>query len=911
MQEYTTIKQQLEQIHHEYAMGVQLRSKAKHIEETAENLSFFSKAETANYNTKYIRSLYSSKDELLTKPDSILQEQELFYKTLYTEPANLVIDDKMFNLPAIPKLDEEQIDTCDSEITLEELGKALKEMANKKSPGTDGFTTEFYKFFWIDIKEIILKSIKYAFENNSLSIEQKRGILSIIPKKGKDLRRLPNWRPLTLLNTDYKILTKVLATRLQKVLPTLISLDQSGYIKGRFIGENIRNIYDVIEYTTLEQKAGMLVALDFEKAFDSISWPFLFKTLESFNFGPNFKKWIKVLYSNPQSCVINNGHYSSFFNTTRGIRQGCPISALLFILVVEIMAINIRENKKIKGINCGNSTIKIGQLADDTILYLKDQESLVECLEFIKHFSKSSGLKLNTSKSEAFWIGSQINCTEKLCGLKWTNSMIKCLGIWCGPDIEGAIERNFRDKLKNLKTVLNIWSLRKLSLKGKISVIRSFALPQVLYVTSILHTPDWFIEDVDRLFLDFLWSKKKHHVSKDLIIKEIQEGGLKMPLFSAMVTAIKCTWIKRMLTYEQYRLDILRYFIKYKSCEVKELITSKLDIELIEVNSAFYRQILKCWYSVYSTEPVLSQEVNIMPLWHNKFLLQGGRPYKNVVWKNHGIELMSHLLTADGKLLSKADIERKYSFNIKQMDYNCITHSIPRTWLALVSNKTVYVKDNFPAFIKVENKLLPISEVKCRIFYWLCICKQQCCVKSQSKWEGYLHKPNIEWEELYKIPFNVTRDTTLQSFQYKIFHRFFPCNYTLSVWYRDHKQCCTFCKDIDYPEHYFYHCRDTMAFWKSVQTWLRAIIGVEIHLNVDEVLFGIYNANNDNVFDIYNMCILHGKWFIYTCKRDERQICFLTYIKFIKNKLQIEKCSSEISQDGAFEKKWSALYECI
>jgi hypothetical protein len=348
-QEYSTIKQQLEQINHEYAIGVQLRSKVQFTEETEQNLSFYSKIETRNYNMRYIRSLFTSKDILITDPGLILKEEESFYKNLYTEPEHLNINTELFEIENFPTLSEDNVDLCEAIISIEELGKALKELPNKKSPGTDGLTTEFYKFFWPDIKHIVFDSLIYAYNNNALSIEQKRGILTLIPKKDKDLRRLKNWRPLTLLNTDYKILTKLLASRLQKVLPSVISFDQSGYLKGRYIGENIRIIYDIIDFASLNNIPGMVVALDFEKAFDSVSWPFLFHTLESFSFGPYFRKWIEILYSNPQSCVTNNGYSSSFFSVSRGIRQGCPISALLFLLVVEIMAINIRSNSNIKG----------------------------------------------------------------------------------------------------------------------------------------------------------------------------------------------------------------------------------------------------------------------------------------------------------------------------------------------------------------------------------------------------------------------------------------------------------------------------------------------------------------------------------------------------------------------------------
>ena len=237
---------------------------------------------------------------------------------------------------------------------------------------------------------------------------------------------MKNWRPLSLLNTDYKILTKALASRLQAVIPELVSPNQTGYIKGRYIGDNIRTIYDIIEFSSLKNLPGMIVMLDFEKAFDSISWQFLFRTLEAFNFGPVFQKWVKIIYETPQCCITNNGFSSTFFPLTKGIHQGCPISALLFLLVAEIMAINIRKNKEIKGITCNHETLTISQLADDTTLFLRDRQSLAAALTLIDDFGKSSGLRLNKDKCEAFWIGSEINNASKLCNIEWI----------CGTNVE-------------------------------------------------------------------------------------------------------------------------------------------------------------------------------------------------------------------------------------------------------------------------------------------------------------------------------------------------------------------------------------------------------------------------------------------------------------------------------------------
>ena len=170
----------------------------------------------------------------------------------------------------IPKLDETDKDYCEQLITIDECSKALKKMKNGKTPGTDGLTVEFYKMFWNDIKDLVFESFGFAYDIGELSIDQKRGIIKLLPKKDKILKFLKNWRPISLLNTDYKILAHLLASRMQHVLHTIIHPDQNGYIQGRFIGCSIRTIYDIIEHSANEHLANIITFVDYEKAFDSI-----------------------------------------------------------------------------------------------------------------------------------------------------------------------------------------------------------------------------------------------------------------------------------------------------------------------------------------------------------------------------------------------------------------------------------------------------------------------------------------------------------------------------------------------------------------------------------------------------------------------------------------------------------------
>ena len=212
-------------------------------------------------------------------------------------------------------------------------------MKNNKSPGSDGITTEFYKIFWSEIKSYYVKSLNYSFEIGDMTVMQKQGLISLLPKMNNDLGNLNNRRPLTLLNTDYKIVTKTVSNRIKKkYMSNIIENSQTGFIKGRYIGENIRLIQETIEKLEEEEQPGLLLFADFEKAFDSISHDFIFNCLKCFNFGPDIIKWVKCFYNDIKSSVTNSGYMTEFYNIERGLRQGCPLSASLFRICIELLA---------------------------------------------------------------------------------------------------------------------------------------------------------------------------------------------------------------------------------------------------------------------------------------------------------------------------------------------------------------------------------------------------------------------------------------------------------------------------------------------------------------------------------------------------------------------------------------------
>ena len=243
-------------------------------------------------------------------------------------------------------------------------------MQNNKSPGSDGITTEFYKIFWSDIKNYYIKSLNYSFENGDMTDMQKQGLISLLPKTNNDLGNLNNWRPLSLLNIDYKIVTKTISNRIKKYISHIIENSITGFIKGRYTRENIRLIQETIEALEGENHPGLILFADFKKAFDSISHDFMFNCLKCFNFETDIIRWIKCFYNDVKSSVTNSGYMTEFFHIKRGLRQGCPLSAYLFIICIELLDAAVRENKNIGGISSFGNDFKSSMFADDATFAL-------------------------------------------------------------------------------------------------------------------------------------------------------------------------------------------------------------------------------------------------------------------------------------------------------------------------------------------------------------------------------------------------------------------------------------------------------------------------------------------------------------------------------------------------------------
>lgn len=222
-------------------------------------------------------------------------------------------------------------------------------MHNGKSPGPDGFIVEFYKTYSSLLAPILLRMYNDSLKNGKLPPSLYTASVSLLLKKDKNPTCCSSYRPISLLNVDLKILAKILAIRLQEAIPTLLALDQTGFVPGRHSFFNTRRLLNIIS-TPSSNTPEVIIVLDAEKVFNRVEWRFLFFILEKFGSNFNFISWIKMLYAFPTASVNTNNIHSPPFFLRRGTRQGCPLSLLLFNLVIETLAIWLRSKINFRGI---------------------------------------------------------------------------------------------------------------------------------------------------------------------------------------------------------------------------------------------------------------------------------------------------------------------------------------------------------------------------------------------------------------------------------------------------------------------------------------------------------------------------------------------------------------------------------
>lgn len=427
----------------------------------------------------------------------------------------------------LKKLSNDNQYLLDQPLSEEELFEALKSLNRRSSPGIDGLTTNFYLEFWNCIKSTFLQVIRESLRRGLLPKSATKAVLSLLPKKG-DLLKLENWRAISILTTDYKILAKTLSLRLSTVIGSVIHPDQGYSIPERSIYDYLHLHRDVVAYANHVNHPLAVVNLDQKAAFDNVSHKYLFHVLEELNFGPFFLNAVNTLYTDAV-CQIKVGTLlTSEVMIRKGIRQGCPLSGGLYSISTEPFLSSCRRLMEGTGFPLvRNFHLTVSAYADDFSFYISKDSDFPVLQRVYNVFSKQSGSILNVNKSVGFWTGTWSHRWDHPLNFRWSNKEIKILGITFSHNVVTDTENSCQKLTQNLETSIRAWKRRlpAVSLIGRKLIINRCLAPKLWHQLQILPFTSQQLDRLQSILINYLW-RGKHWTSVGDVCLAINQGGL-------------------------------------------------------------------------------------------------------------------------------------------------------------------------------------------------------------------------------------------------------------------------------------------------------------------------------------------------------------------------------------------------
>ena len=753
------------------------------------------------------------------------------------------------------------------------------------------------------------------------------GVITLLEKKGKDRIDVANWRPITLLNIDYKLLTKTLGQRLKAVFPGLIHKDQNGFVPGGSIFYSSHTIRDILFYCKKENVDLILLALDYSKAFDSVDFQFIHRTFQLFNFGGNFRQWIEVLYNGGKSCITNNGHISECFEINRSTRQGDPISPLVFILCLEILFITLRSDPNIQGIKVEKNEIKLTSYADDATYFLKNKQSTKALLKTIEQFSKISGLEVNRSKSECLLMNFELdaagNCDDFL-GVPIVENL-KILGHYHGKNKLVCDFQNFYSKLTKMSSVFSMWKQRYLTIIGKNLLINALSNSQFLFNSQIDKPPDEFIKLADKENKQFLWGgtpKIAHHT----IIADYQHGGIKYKDLTSLISSINlkfllnlsisvednyCAlpkmWTKQLfgipLSYEN---ENQHYFHDYFSNKLNILDCKfKLPRQANWRGHPSYYEVLKIYETVTKQIPRNTENILSIPIWFNNHL----NTKFDVELSRAGFNFLKDLFP-NNQLIELND---QNVVNLRATKLRLLIKillKIPELWGEQIEQSAVTNVTIFPLQkINLNGADVLVKSLSSSQIYSTLIADKIRLPRGLLRWCEDLQLSDSQIKTSFTFARNSSSRVFDQVFQYKIVTQILPTNEYLKRYRASDSEMCSRCHyEKDTVLHSTWLCSLIVPYIVHVVQFLKAKCKIGVDINMIEYIFGFQGSA---YLGLNHILLELKKEIFYNWKENVGVVIFLDHFKQKIMHLMIKEKQIAISGNKfeMFAQKWQNYCE--
>jgi exonuclease III len=465
------------------------------------------------------------------------------------------------------KLTEQEKIELDSPLTIEELTRSINKSNLKSAPGSNGISNKFIKRFWCFFKYPLLKYANFAFNEGRLTNSFRTADIKLIPKKGGDLKKIKNWRPISLLNCFYKVLSRAFAERLKKYMNKMTPCAQKGYANGRYCQEVLMGVIDTIETCKAKNIKGGLLSLDIQKAFDSLSHSYLQNVFNFYNFGPNISRWLTLLSTNRAArIIINSDITTEIFELERGNAQGDTISPFLFNLGYQILLFKLEYDLQIAGLtervelgpdfpplppNVSQVPPRVYAMADDaTMLIRMEKESLERIRNILVDFEHLSGLSCNVEKTTLMQFGNNEPVPENITRIGFDiKSELTLLGLKIQNNCStySASKNQIEEKIRNQ---VNFWNRFDLSLPGRVSVSKTFMYSQLNYLGCFLPLEQYRILNIESIIEGFV--RGNLNISKARMTLPREEGGIGLFAIEPFLGGQVCTWAKRAQTLDDH-----------------------------------------------------------------------------------------------------------------------------------------------------------------------------------------------------------------------------------------------------------------------------------------------------------------------------------------------------------------------
>jgi exonuclease III len=490
MKEEEQLQAQLEERKKQEEILWKQKSRVQWLKEGEKNTKFFHRAMMHRRHINKINHLEDSQGNLTRDHTKIEEELLRYYQDLLTEPQQdrtAAIRRVTEHIPAL--VTPEQNAALTRPITQEEVDQVVKEMAAGKAPGPDGFTVDFFHHCWDLVRKDVWEVVEESRASGLVLPALNATFLTLIPKEER-VTNPKHFRPIALCNVIYKVITKIIATRLKPILPFLISTEQSGYVEGRQIMDSVILAHEIIHSLKSSRTPGMLIKLDLSKAFDRASWQYIRAVLNSFGFDQTWISWVMNLTSSAFFSILVNGVPSKPFSPTRGIRQGDPLSPFLFVLLAEGLGRYIKASiydGSLKGLPLHNiqPAPSHSQFVDDTLLLNSPTvQEATKLNSILSDFSEASGMALNLEKSKLYFFNTPPPVQRhisRLMGIPRSSLPSNYLGV----PLTGVAASNISwdSLLLSISNRLRNWTFRPLNIASRLVLLKSVlqALPTYLF----------------------------------------------------------------------------------------------------------------------------------------------------------------------------------------------------------------------------------------------------------------------------------------------------------------------------------------------------------------------------------------------------------------------------------------------